>query len=146
MQIALISVLFVMFGGVAITVQNVFSGEISAKTSPIGSAFIIQLGGAIITGVILLLMKGNQIKGWQNVPWYMLLAGASGIVVITSMVYAIPRIGVSGAVSGQLVAMLTFGALIDHFGWFGVDSVLMTPTKIVGMLVLLVGVVLVVKK
>lgn len=146
MQTSIYALLFVMIGGVAITIQNSFSGQIAQKTSPMGSAFIVQFSGAMVTGIILLFLRNNSLKGWQNVPWYMFVASGLGILVITSMVFAIPRIGVSGAVSGQLVAMLTCGALFDHFGLFGVARIPITPIKIIGMVVLLLGVFLVVKK
>jgi transporter family-2 protein len=146
MQVAIISLLFVMLGGVAITIQNIVSGEMASKTASITSVFIIQLSGTILSGLIILFMKGNPLKGWTTIPWYMFFVGLSGIIVILSMVYSIPRIGVSGAVSGQLIAMLTCSALIDHFGAFGVERIPLTPLKLVGMLTLIVGVFLVLKK
>lgn len=146
MQVMILSLLFVMLGGVAIVIQNIVSGEMAAKTASIASVFIIQVSGAVISGTILLLMKGNPLKGWHTIPWYMFFVGISGVIVILSMVYAIPRIGTAGAVSGQLIAMLTCSALIDHFGVFGVERIPLTPMKILGMLTLVVGLYLVVKK
>ncbi len=61
-------------------------------------------------------------------------------------VVSVPRIGtalvIAGAVFGQMVAALA----LDSFGWFGVPRIALNPWRIVGAVLLLVGVALMQRK
>lgn len=56
-------------------------------------------------------------KAWRTIPWYAYLAGPPGIVIISSIGYAIPRIGIASTLTLIVVSQLIVGVILDHFSW-----------------------------
>jgi transporter family-2 protein len=107
--------------------------------------FIVHIGGAIIALIPLLYYGGGKLGQWRSVPWYALLAGAFGLVVIASISYAIPRIGVAGAVTSIVAGQLIVSAMLDHFGWLGAAERPLDGPRLLGLGVVMLGVWLTVK-
>mgnify|MGYP003418857566 CR=1 FL=1 len=75
----------------------------------------------------------------------LLAAGAFGLIVISSMGYMIPRIGVAGALITLLAGQLLVGSILDHFGWLGAVQRAMDLPRLIGLGVVMLGVWLTVK-
>ncbi|MBE0682362.1 MAG: DMT family transporter [Anaerolineales bacterium] len=144
MQPVFFIILVGLMGGMAIGVQSPMSSIISQRLGMIESSFIIHASGAI-AALIPLLVFGNKLGEWRSVPWYVLGAGAFGLVVISSMGYMIPRIGVSGALITLLAGQLLVGSFLDHFGLLGVAQRTVDLQRIIGLGVVMLGVWLTVK-
>jgi len=125
-------------GGIAVAVQASFAGVITEKLGVIENAFIVFGGGFIVSLVIILLNQGGKLKMWHSLPWYAFLAGPLGVVIITSIGYATPRIGLAGTLTLILVSQLMIGVFFDHFGWLG-QIRLLDLSKLVGIFFLLIG-------
>jgi transporter family-2 protein len=95
--------------------------------------------------LIPILIFGSKLREWRSVPWYTLGAGAFGLIVISSMSYMIPRIGIAGALITLLAGQLFVGSLLDHFGWLGVAQRMMDLPRLIGLIVVMAGVWLTIK-
>jgi len=135
-----------LLGGVAVGLQGPLSSLMSDRLGLMESIFIIHIGGAILIGLPLLLRSGGNLGHWRSVPWYALMAGAFGLVVITAVSYAIPRIGVAPTVTLIVAGQMFVSAAADHFGWLGAESRPLDVTRLVGILVLFAGVWLIVRE
>lgn len=144
MQPIVLIILVGLVGGMAIGVQSPMSSIISQKLGMLESVFIIHAGGAL-AALIPLIIFGSRLREWRSVPLYTLGAGAFGLIVISSMGYMIPRIGVAGALITLLAGQLLVGSLLDHFGWLGAAQRLMDLPRIIGLAVVMLGVWLTVK-
>ena len=145
MQSIIVIILIGLMGGVAVGIQAPLSSMISQRLGVMESIFIIHLGGAIAVLIPLLIYGGGKLGSWRNVPWYALCAGAFGLVVIFSMSYMIPRIGVATALIILLAGQLFIGTVLDHFGLLGAAVRPLDLTRIFGLAIVLVGVWLSVK-
>jgi transporter family-2 protein len=144
---ALLVVIFVaLLGGVAVGLQGPLSSLMSQRLGVLESIFIVHIGGALLTLVPLLIKGGGNLLNWKSVPWYALGAGAFGLVVISSMSYAIPRLGVTAAIMVLVAAQLTVSVVLDHFGLLGAEVRRIDLSRLLGIAVLFAGVWLVVKK
>lgn len=134
-----------LIGGVAVGLQPPLASLMSHRLGLMESLFIIHIGGAVMVAVPLLVMGGGNLGAWRSVPWYALGAGVFGLVVLGAVSFTIPRLGVTVTailiVSGQLV----IGALLDHFGLLGASVRPMGPARMMGILVLFLGIWLVVR-
>ncbi len=126
-------------GGIAVGLQGPLTSLMSGQLGTLESVFIVHLGGALLTGVPLLLMRGGNLGGWREVPWYALGAGSLGLVILSAVSYTIPRIGVATTVTLVVVAQLVTAALLDHFGLLGAAVRLIDPARVIGIAVLLLG-------
>jgi bacterial/archaeal transporter family-2 protein len=126
-------------GGVAVGLQGPLASMMSGRLGTLESVFIVHLGGAILAGLPLLVMRGGNLGAWRDVPWYALAAGALGLVVLSAVSYTIPRIGVATTVTLIVVAQLATAALLDHFGLLGATVRVLDPARLVGIVVLFAG-------
>lgn len=134
-----------LIGGVTICFQSLFSGVMGSKVGVFESVFIVHAGGMLIAGVIVALLRGGNLGAWNTAPWYTLTAGLLGVVIVASISYAVPRIGLASTLTWTIVAQLTFGAILDHFGLLGAVQRSFDPPRIVGLLALAIGTWLVVR-
>ena len=80
----------------------------------------------------------------QSIPTYMwFTGGALSFLAVTLFYYIIPRIGISTAVIFGLSGQIIFAAIASHFGWFGMPMEPMTIKKVMGMIVMTLGVILI---
>ncbi len=140
MQSILVIILIGLIGGMAVGLQAPMSSMISQKLGVLESIFIIHLGGAIAVLIPMLIFGTGKISNWRTVPWYALVAGAFGLVVIFSMSYMIPRIGVATALIILLAGQIFIGSILDHFGLLGAAVRPMDLTRVLGLAVVLTGV------
>ena len=112
-------ILIGLIGGVAVGLQSPLASMISQQLGVFESVFIVHLGGALIALIPLLYLGGGKLSQWRSVPWYALGAGIFGLVVIASISYMIPRIGIAAAITTIVAGQLLVGTILDHFGLLG---------------------------
>ena len=77
-------------------------------------------------------------------PWWSWFIGLVAVVTITIAIHLFKEIGQLQAIIIPLFSQLIFSLLIDHFGWFGSQVIPLNSQRIIGSLLLIVGVTLVV--
>jgi transporter family-2 protein len=146
MPTILLVVAFGLLGGVAVGLQSPMASQITEELGLLESIFIIHIGGALLVGVPLLLRGGGNLDHWRSLPWYALLAGGCGLVIIAAISYAIPRVGVAATVTLVVAGQLTLSTALDHFGWLGMDPRPLDLPRLIGIAVLFLGVWLIVRR
>jgi transporter family-2 protein len=143
------SVILIIFiglaGGVAVGLQGPLASMISQRLGTFESVFIVHVGGALIALVPLLFYGGGKLTQWKQLPWYTLVAGAFGLVVISAISYMIPRVGVAAAIITIVAGQLLVSTILDQYGWLGATVRPVDGSRAIGLLVVLVGVWLTVK-
>ena len=127
-------------GGIAVGLQSPLASLMSQRLGVFESIFIVHIGGALIALIPLLIYSGGKLSQWRTVPWYALLAGAFGLVVIGAISYMIPRIGVAGSIITVVSGQLLVGTILDHFGWLGADMHPLNATRLLGLVIVMLGV------
>ena len=65
---------------------------------------------------------GTRASNARNAqPWHF-IGGMLGVVLVTALIIAVPRIGVSQMMVAALAGQLAAAMLIDHYGWLGVET------------------------
>ena len=145
MQSILLILLIGLAGGIAVGLQSPLASMMSQRLGTLESIFIVHAGGALIALIPLLVYGGGKLGQWRSVPWYALLAGVFGLVVIGAISYMIPRIGVAGSIITVVAGQLLVGTILDQFGWLGAMQRPLDATRLLGLGVVLIGVWLTVK-
>lgn len=134
-----------LLGGIAIVVQAQFTGIMDKGMGTLESVFITYgLGGAAIA-LVMLLYRGGNLQAWRTVPWYALLAGLLGLVIIGSLSFAVPRLGLIVTFTILVATQFVLGAIFDHFGVFGAEIRPYTTQKFLGTIILFIGVWLIIR-
>lgn len=132
--------LIAIIGGIAVALQGQFMGQLDRQIGTAESVFITYGLGAVIAGFIMIYLKGGQISAsWNAVPMYVYTSGLLGLVIVGSIAYTVPRMGMAGAFTLLLVGQFLVAALVDHFGWFGSEVRLIGIKQSAGLVILLVG-------
>lgn len=138
-------VLVAVVCGIAMTLQGQFMGVMDKHVGTVESVFITYGGGGFIVGIVLLLMRGGNLSALQTVPWYVLLAGPVGLVIVGSIGYCVPRLGLVAAFPIIVASQFILAAVIDHFGLLGAEVRQMDLSRISGIGIMLLGIWLVIR-
>jgi transporter family-2 protein len=145
MESILLIILIGLAGGVAVGIQSPLASMISQRLGLFESVLIVHLGGAVVALIPLLIYGGGKLGQWRSLPWYTLGAGIFGLIVIGAISYMIPRIGVAAAITTIVAGQLLVGTILDYFGLLGAVEKTLDPARVIGLVVVLVGVWLTVK-
>jgi transporter family-2 protein len=145
MESVLLIIMIGLAGGIAVGLQAPMASMITQRLGIFESVFIVHVGGALIALLPLLFYSGGNLARWRELPWYTLLAGGFGLIVISALSHMIPRVGVGAAVITLVAGQLLVSSVLDHFGWLGGMGRPMDLTRAIGLGVVLVGVWLTVK-
>ncbi len=127
-------------GGMAVTLQGQFMGQMDRNIGTAESVFITYGIGAVFAGLMMLLLKGGTLStAFTAVPSYTFISGILGLVIVASIGYTVPRLGVTTALTLVLVGQYFLAALLDNNGWFGTPIREIGFKQISGLLVILAG-------
>ena len=132
-------------GGIAVTLQGQFMGLLDRPLGTLASVFITYVGGGLIIALLMVAAGGNHLKNWQSVPWYAFGSGILGLVIVGSIGYVVPRLGVAKGFTLIVAAQFLIAAIIDHFGLFGASLRPLGLARSLGLCLMLLGVWLVEK-
>jgi len=82
-------------GGIAVSFQGQFMGLMDQRLGTKASVFITYASGGLVAALAVLLSGGWTVKGWQNVPWYAFSAGLLGLLIVGTISYTVPRLGLT---------------------------------------------------
>ena len=139
MPIALTAAAVAIVGGLAIGVQSFSAGILGDRIGVMESTFIIHLGGLVLSALILLFLRGGNLSAWKAVPWYILIGGFFGVIILAAYSFSIPRIGLANTVTLAIVAQLILSAVLDHYGFLGSVQHSLDWRRALGMVVLFAG-------
>lgn len=138
-------VFLAIVAGFAVTLQGQFMALMDKGLGTKESVLITYGGGGIAAALLFLLLPGNNLKSWSSVPWYAFSAGIFGLIIIGTIGYVLPRIGVAKGFTLIVAAQFLLAALIDHYGWLGAALRPLDPGRMAGLGIMMVGVWLVVR-
>ena len=117
----------------------------------IGVLEALGFSAALTAGlaVVVLLLFRQSFSGFGRAvhqPWWMLLGGVMGLLIVFTVTYAGPRVGVAATVGILIAGQLAMGAAIDRWGLFGSDRIALHWPRLLGLALLAGGAALSLKK
>jgi bacterial/archaeal transporter family-2 protein len=146
MSNVLLTVLVGLLGGIAVGLQSPIAGAMGARVGGAASSLIVHLGGALISLVLLIAARGENLREWRSLPFYMLGAGVFGVILYLTLSYTLPRLGASTALILIIAAQLLMGLVVDHFGWFGLPVKRVQVSSLIGMALVVAGGVILIRR
>jgi bacterial/archaeal transporter family-2 protein len=142
---ALPAIVAMLIGGAFLALQAPTNAMLARGVgSPVNAAMISFLVGSIgLIAAALLLRARPDPAIVKGLPWWVWLGGLYGAVLVAATAFAAPRIGVASALTIGVAAQLVVAVALDHFGWMGLMVRPVDLSKIAGLILVGVGVVLV---
>jgi transporter family-2 protein len=138
-------ILLAVVAGLAVTLQGQFMGSMDRTLGTKESIFITYAGGGLMITLLMLATGSGNLKNWQSLPWYAFSAGLLGLIIVGSIGYVVPRLGVARGFTLIVASQFVVAALIDHYGFFGAAVRPMDLPRLLGLGLMLVGVWMVVR-
>jgi bacterial/archaeal transporter family-2 protein len=135
------SALLAFAAGVAGASQIAVQGRLGGRIGTIEAVATAAVVGTTIALVTLLLVRGS-LRGVGDAaagPKWQLLGGVASVFIVLSITVAGPRIGVVATTAFVIAAQLSMATLIDRYGWFGLEAVPVAWPRVLGILLLLAG-------
>lgn len=113
--------------------------------SAYAASFISFVVGTLALAALLMLRRETVPFGtaFAQAPWWVWSGGFIGAFFVTVSVVVAPRLGAATMmalfVAGQMIA----GLVLDHYGLIGFQQNSATPLRILGAVLLIVGVILI---
>lgn len=140
--------LIMLVAGVGIPVMASLNSALGAQLHSPVLAVIGLLIVALACSAVVVLATGASLRlpFQAGIPWYNYLGGALFVLYILSITAIAPKFGVGNAVSFVLLGQLVAMCVIDHFGLMGAPRFTMTSQRLLGILLMAVGVFLAIRR
>ena len=142
----LLLIVLMIAGGVAVAVQPSINARLAEK---IGFLQAATISFAVGTLVLLLVSASTQQGSFRRTfeaDWWQLSGGLFGAFFVTMTIVGVPRIGTTAVLALTIVSQLAAGLLMDHYGLFGMRGIPLDFKRILGVVLLLVGVTLICRR
>jgi transporter family-2 protein len=134
-------ILGVASGGL-IALQNVLNAELGKRTGNFGSVFLLSLISLVtLVALLLLFPKTANLRNAPGIAeWHLYVGGVMGVAIMAAPIFLLPRIGATATLTAVVVGQMVLAIVVDHFGIFGAPVDPVTPAKLFGVVLLIVGV------
>ena len=132
-----LAILAGLAGSVQVAVMGRFGdriGVVEALTFSTAVQLVLSLGILLVAR-----MGTGGLSGAFRAPAWMWIGGLMGATVVFSITFAQPKIGATATIGILIAGQLVMGALIDRYGWFGVDQISLSPARMIGIALLGIG-------
>jgi transporter family-2 protein len=143
-----IAVLVGIGAGCLVGMQAPINSRLGKTLGSVQAASFSFLVGTAVLLVIALFVRGGlgTLANVGKVPWWALIGGLLGAVYVTVALIAVRTLGASGLSAVVIAGQLAISVVIDRFGLLGVARAPVGAQRIIGLVLLVAGVVLVVRK
>jgi transporter family-2 protein len=139
-----VAVLATVGVGALIALQPPVNAQLSRFTGALGAAFVSTAISAIAL-TILMAVTGSfgHLKDLGSVPPGYLTGGLMGAVLVTVSLITVRTLGAGGVVAATVGSQIILSALLDKLGVLGLEKHGLTPMRLVGFGLLIIGIALV---
>jgi len=134
--------------GIAGSLQVALMSRLGERIGVLQALAFSTLLTAVLAAVALLLVR-RTLAGYERAlhqPWWMLTGGVMGLLIVFTVTYAGPRIGVAATVGILIAGQLVMGAAIDRWGLLGSERIALHWPRLLGIVLLAMGAALSLRK
>ncbi|HEY7836833.1 MAG TPA: DMT family transporter [Solirubrobacteraceae bacterium] len=134
--------------GALVAMQAPINSRLGKTVGGVQAAtFSFLVGTAALVAISFVLRGGLASLGQVGkVPWWALVGGLLGAVYVFVALEAVRTLGASGLTAVVITGQLAMSVVIDRLGLLGVAKTPITVHRVLGIVLLIAGVALVVRK
>lgn len=139
--VALVATLCV--GGL-IAFQPPANAALSRHVGDLAAAFASLALSTLIVGALLMIAgEAGELRGLRHARPEHALGGIGGAAIVLVSLVAVRQLGAAGVAAALVGTQLVSALVLDRFGILGLTQELITPLRLCGVVMLIVGTVLV---
>ncbi|MEN8389631.1 DMT family transporter [Acinetobacter indicus] len=131
--------------GIAMTLQTAINTQLREYLySPLQAALFSFLVGTIVLAILVFFQQVPKpnLHEIVHLPWYMWLGGVLGVYAISLSIYTAPKLGYLTLTGLILFGQIAMSMLVDHFGVLGTEKAPINWQRLLGGVVIFIGVLL----
>ncbi|MDR7016770.1 DMT family transporter [Acinetobacter sp. 3657] len=131
--------------GVAMAFQTAINAQLREYLhSPLQAAFLSFLVGTVILGFLVYFQSTAKpdLSELSHIPWFLWVGGFLGVYAISMSIYTAPKLGFLTFSGLVIFGQMVISMLLDHFGWLGTDKTPINWQRLLGSIVIFIGVLL----
>jgi transporter family-2 protein len=142
------AVLLAIAAGCFVGLQAPVNARLGKQVGSLQAATVSFTVGTLALILVASLSSGglSSIGSVGRVPWWALIGGVLGAFYVTVALVTVRTLGLSSLTAIVVTGQLAIAVVVDRFGLLGIAKQQIGATRIVGLVLLVVGVVLVVRK
>lgn len=126
--------------GALVAFQPPVNSQFAKHTTVLGAAFVSTAISAVVMGVIVALVgRVPSAREVADVPVVYLTGGLIGAILVTVSLVTVRVLGAGGVVAATVAGQLIVSALLDRAGVLGLERVGLTPLRLLGFALLILG-------
>ena len=143
-----LAVLLAVAAGVFVGLQAPVNARLSRGVGNLQAATVSFTIGTLVLILIASLSSGglSGIGNVGKVPWWALIGGVLGAFYVTVALITVRTLGLSALTAIVVSGQLAIAVVVDRFGLFGLSKQHIGAPRMIGLVLLLVGVGMVVRK
>lgn len=136
-------ILLLVLAGILQGCMTSLNAQLGNYYSMFGICFFVHIIAMVL---LLLYIKGKEKKklSFKGAPWYVYLVGFMGVGMVASSSWVTLRIGATAMMSLSVIGQMVSSALVDHYGWFGVEKIKFSLKQLPCYILVLAGILCVV--
>jgi transporter family-2 protein len=132
-----------ILAGVATSFQPGVNAAFASHTGSRWHGALVNFSVGLLTIVIICTLMRVHLPSTEKLstaPWWAWIGGMLGVFFVTMSILVVPRIGAVNYFAALLAGQFVGSIIIDHFGLMGLSVHTISPGRIVGILLIGVGV------
>jgi transporter family-2 protein len=144
----LLAVTLVTIAGVLVGAQPAVNARLGRTVGAVPAAAVsFTVGTVALLLIVSLTNEGfGGLGNVANAPWWAFVGGLLGAAYVTVAILTVSTLGVSALTAVVITGQLIAAVLIDRFGLLGIAKQPIGVTRILGLVLLVAGVALVVRR
>jgi transporter family-2 protein len=140
-----IALLLSGFAGALVAMQPPINSKLGSAIGNFAAATLSFMVGTLALLAVTVAVGGYHLGELRHVPWWYFVGGFIGAVFVASSLITVRTLGAGGVVAATIAGQLTFSVVIDRFGLLGLEQKPLTLARVVGVLMLALGVYLIIR-
>ena len=133
-----------LISGALMSIQGVLNTEVTKQTSLWVSTGWVQFSALIVCAAAWLIKDRSSVAALADVsPKYMLLGGVIGAFITLTVIVSMNQLGPARAAQLIVVSQIAVAYLIELFGILGVEKADFQWSKLIGLVISIVGILIV---
>jgi len=141
--------LIIVLAGAAMPLEAALNAKVGQGTqSPAFAALVSFAVGASVCLLLTLsgLMGRPHLAQANTMPWWVWTGGVLGALIVIVSLVAVRQIGAAVLITATVLGQVALALAMDAGGWFGVPKVPLNGWRVLGGILVCVGVVLTTRK
>lgn len=139
-------IFLVAAAGAGLALQAVVNARLRVALDSALWASITQVFvGLVFLAVIALLLRQPPpfTAALSRLPWWAWTGGVLGALYVAVVIISTGPLGAAATIAAVIVGQTTMALVIDHFGWFGVETQRLSVARAVGAALMFGGLLLI---